>query len=112
MITIETNTRLQYELTMISAMTRGCRKGRRRRAKKRVTTRTKQIWTINKGREKFMGLSPCQTPLETADIGFVHIFDDTVPLLFKAEEVDISRMHICRRGQQYFADIGPLNIWL
>ena len=49
-----------------------------------------------KGREKFMGLSPCQTPLETADIGFVHIFDDPVPLLFKAEEVDISRMHICR----------------
>ena len=85
---------LRYEFTMISAMTRGCRKGRRRRAKKRVTTRTKQIWTINKGREKFMGLSPCQTPLETADIGSVHMFDDPVPLLFKAEEVDISRKHI------------------
>ena len=36
----------------------------RRKARRRLTKRTKVVWTINNGKAWFKGLSPCQTPSE------------------------------------------------
>lgn len=50
------------KLTKISAITLGCRKGLRRKARKRLVKRTRADWTMSKGKAKFSGLSPCQAP--------------------------------------------------
>ncbi|CAA6668841.1 unnamed protein product [Spirodela intermedia] len=53
---------------MISAITRGWRRGRRRRARPRVTATTRQIWRMMRGRAKSRGLSFCHAPFDVAFI--------------------------------------------
>lgn len=36
----------------------------RRKARKRLTTMIKVVWTIKSGKAKFRGLSPCNKPLD------------------------------------------------
>ena len=56
------------ELTIISAITRGCLIGFKTNANARVIKRTMQIWMMSNGRAKCMGTSPCHTPFDVADI--------------------------------------------
>lgn len=57
------------ELTIISAITRGCLSGLSRKARPLVTTTTKHICKIASGSAKSSGLSPWNTPLDVAFIG-------------------------------------------
>lgn len=59
-------------LTTISAMTRGCLNGLRRKARPRVRTTTRHICKIARGSAKSRGLSPWKTPLDVAFIGAGH----------------------------------------
>lgn len=60
------------ELTITSAITRGCLIGFKSSARVRVINNTKQIWMMSRGKAKLMGLSPCQTPSDVAFIGEGH----------------------------------------
>ena len=60
----------QQALTMISAMTRGCRSGRRMKASMRVSTTTMQICRMASGSAECSGFSPWNTPSDVAFIGF------------------------------------------
>lgn len=48
----------------------------RRKARERLTTRIKVVWTINSGNAKSRGLSPCQTPFDEVlmEVIFTTIF--------------------------------------
>lgn len=59
-------------LTTISAMTRGCLNGLRRKARPRVRATTRHICKIARGSAKSRGLSPWKTPLDVAFIGAGH----------------------------------------
>lgn len=50
--------------TTISAMTLGWRSGLRRKARVRLRTRTRVIWTTRRGKAKCKGSSPCHAPFE------------------------------------------------
>lgn len=52
------------ELTIIWAMTLGCRIGLRRKARERERRMIKVIWRMRRGKAKSKGLSPCHKPLE------------------------------------------------
>lgn len=69
------NGEMSYELTMISAMTRGWRSGRSAKARPRVRTRTRQTCRMMSGSEKCSGLPPCHAPSDVAFIG-AHSADD------------------------------------
>jgi hypothetical protein len=58
------------QLTMISAMTRGCRSGRRMKASTRVSTTTMHICRMASGSAECRGFSPWKTPSDVAFIGF------------------------------------------
>lgn len=57
-------------------MTLGWRRGFKRNARKRLTTRIRVVWTMSNGNAKSKGLSPCHTPLEEVfiDVIFTPIF--------------------------------------
>lgn len=55
---------------MISAMTRGCRSGRRMKASTRVSTTTMQICRMASGSAECSGFSPWNTPSDVAFMGF------------------------------------------
>jgi len=65
---------ISRELTMISAMTRGCLNGLSRKASVLVTKSTIHICITNSGNAKSMGLSPCHSPLDVAFIRFTQLW--------------------------------------
>ena len=67
------------ELTMISAITRGCLNGLKRKARPLVSTTTRHICRMARGSAKSRGLSPWKRPFDVAFIGDGH-FCPTVAL--------------------------------
>lgn len=45
-------------------MTLGWRRGFRMKARARLSTRTRVVWMMRRGKAKWRGLSPCQIPLD------------------------------------------------
>jgi hypothetical protein len=61
------------ESATISAITRGCLMGLKRKASKRVMMRTNAICRLSNGNAKCMGLSPCHTPFDVAAMGVIQV---------------------------------------
>lgn len=78
------------ELTVISAITRGCLSGLKRKARPLVSKITKHICKLARGSAKSRGLSPWSTPFDVAFIGGGHACP-TVALELEAIPTKLSR---------------------
>lgn len=63
---------LKQELTVISAITRGCLSGRKIKARPLVSKITKHICKMARGSAKSRGLSPWKTPFDVGFMGAGH----------------------------------------